>query len=141
MWGELSIGSSSLLIVAGVLCAAGLLYAIKNCNHKTRLVISALALLIAVLVYVLLALRTANPLFIGIELVGLVLFLFLIWLGYRYSFWFIPLGWLLHVLWDIGLYPAQTAPYVPHWYAWLCVGFDVVMALYLIVILARDEHP
>ena len=128
----------SLQIIAGVLLAFGLLFYIKRFNERTRLTIAALALLIAALVYVLLALVSRNELFITIEIVGLMLFLLLIWLGYQYSFWFITLGWLLHVLWDVSLHPAHTVPYVPQWYAWLCVGFDIVMALYVGVVLVKS---
>lgn len=124
-----------LQILAGVLLATGLLYLLKRFNHKTRLSITVAALLITALVYVVMALLSHNILFVSIEILGLVLFLFMIGLGYFYSFWFIAMGWLLHVLWDIGLHPDQTAPYVPQWYTWLCVGFDSAMAVYVGVVI------
>ncbi len=99
-----------------------------------------LALLVAALIYVGLALLSHNILFVTIEIIGLVLFLFMIGLGYFYSFWFIVMGWLMHVLWDIGLHPDQTAPYVPQWYPWLCVGFDIVMALYMGITIIRVQR-
>ncbi|WP_455365776.1 hypothetical protein [Kaarinaea lacus] len=137
---ELPIVKVMLQIFAGVLLAAVVLYSIKGYEQKIRLVITAVALVVAVLVYVLVAAWSGNPLFVAIEIVGLLLFLLLIGLGFRYSFWFIVMGWLLHVLWDLGWQPAQTAPYVPHWYAWMCVGFDVVMAVYMSVLLVRHQQ-
>ncbi|WP_455221390.1 hypothetical protein [Kaarinaea lacus] len=128
------------LIVSGALLATGLLYLLKRFNHKSRLSISMLALLVAALIYVGLALLSHNILFVTIEIIGLVLFLFMIGLGYFYSFWFIVMGWLMHVLWDIGLHPDQTAPYVPQWYPWLCVGFDIVMALYMGITIIRVQR-
>lgn len=137
MLSDLPVVTVSLQMVSGIFLAAGLLFYLKRFSERTRLTIGAFALLLATLVYVLFALLSQNQLYITIEIVGLLLFLLLIWLGYQYSFWFIVLGWLLHVLWDMGLYPAETVPYVPQWYAWFCVGFDIVMALYLGAILVR----
>jgi len=137
---ELSFFTVILQILAGVLLAAGVLYAIKGFSQKIRITLTTVALLAAVLVYVLLALFSSNPVFIAVEIIGLLLFLFLIGLGYRYTLWFVAMGWILHVLWDVGLYPAQTAPYVPQWYAWLCVGFDVAMAFYMGTLLVRYQH-
>lgn len=137
MLGEFLFVTIGLQVLAGILLATGLSIYIKRFKEKTRLTIAALALLIAALIYVLFALVSRNQLFITIEIVGLMLFLLLIWLAYQYSFWFIVLGWLLHVLWDMGLYPAETVPYVPQWYAWFCVGFDIVMALYVGVMLGK----
>ena len=140
MSGGLPVVTVSLQIFTGIALAVSLLYATKQLNQKSKLAISVLALLIAVAVYVLLALLTGNPVFIAIEMVGLMLFLFLIWLGSYYSLWFIALGWLLHVLWDLGLQPAQTAPYIPQWYALLCVGFDIVMAIYVGAIVFKVQQ-
>lgn len=117
-------------ISVGTVFAAGLVVATKRFNLKARLSMTVLVFLLAVLTYVSLALVSGNILFVAVELVGLVLFIFIIGLGYIYSFWFIALGWLLHVLWDIGLRPDETAPYIPQWYMWGCAGFDIVMALY-----------
>ncbi|MEJ2179675.1 MAG: hypothetical protein P8Y28_04370 [Gammaproteobacteria bacterium] len=135
MLGKLPVVAASLQIGAGLILAAGLLFYIKRFSEKTRFTISALVLLIAALIYVLFALVSGNQLFVTIEIIGFLLFLFLVWLGYQYSYWFIAMGWLLHVFWDFGLHPAQTAPYLPQWYAFLCAGFDIAMALYVSAIL------
>lgn len=140
MFDDLPIVTRSLQIVAGGMLATGLLFCIKRFNTRIKLRIAILALVIAAVVYVLFALLTRNQLFITIELVGLMFFLLLVWMGYQYSFWFIAMGWLLHVFWDLGLHPAQTAPYIPQWYTWLCVGFDIIIALYLVTILVRDTE-
>ena len=137
---ELSFVTVTLQILAGVLLAAGGLYAIKGYSQKIQLAVTTSVLLVAVLIYVLLALFSGNPVFVAIEIIGLLLFLLLIGLGYRYTLWFVVMGWILHVLWDVGQHPAQTAPYVPQWYAWLCVGFDVVMAFYMGALLVRYQH-
>lgn len=140
MVGEQSVIIISLQVIAGIFLAAGLLFYIKRFDEKTRLTFSALALFIAAVIYVLFALVSNNPLFIALEIVGLAFFMLMIWLGYKYSFWFVVLGWLLHVLWDLGLQPGETVPYVPQWYTWLCLGFDLVIALYLAVVLVKSDE-
>ena len=38
-------------------------------------------------------------------------------------------GWAAHVAWDVLLHLSGAgAEYTPHWYPWLCVSFDLVMA-------------
>ena len=76
MTAELSFVTATLQILAGVVLAAGALYAIKGYSQKIRLVLTSAALLVAVLVYVLLALFSGNPVFVAIEIIGLMLFLF-----------------------------------------------------------------
>ena len=124
----------------GVILSGGLLIYCHRLSAVTRYHLLAIALSIASLLYVVFALLTFNLMWIAVEVVGLVLFLLFIWMAYQYSFWFIALGWLLHIVWDIGVHPHETAPYVPQWYAWLCVGFDAVMALYLSVLLVRHSE-
>jgi hypothetical protein len=95
------------------------------------------ALFIAAAIYILFAIYEFHPLWLGIEVVGVLLFALFIWMAYLHSFWFLVMGWLLHVLWDVGFRPVEVAPYVPSWYAWACVGFDVVIAGYTAVLLLR----
>jgi len=136
------VSAAFIQIFMGAVFASGLVFAIKRFSHEARWLITVLMLALAVLTYVGLALMSRNILFVAIELIGLVFFIFIIGLGYFYSSWFIAMGWLLHVLWGIGLQPDQPAPYVPQWYMWCCAGFDVVMAIYagfLIVSLHRKS--
>ena len=122
----------------GAFLAAGLLFYIRRCDDRKKLHIASAALFLAALIYILFALYAFHPLWIIVEVTGLLLFLLFIWMGYRYSFWFLSMGWLLHIVWDVGFHPAEAAPYVPQWYAWLCAGFDVVVALSVAVILLRE---
>jgi len=39
-------------------------------------------------------------------------------------------GWALHPLWDAGLHDHSTQ-FVPHWYIGACIGFDLLVAVYL----------
>lgn len=122
---------TGLQLAGGMLLAVFFLFYLKRFNEKQKLAVSALALLAAASVYVVFALISRNQLLITIESIGFLLFLLLVGLAFKYSFWFVALGWIMHVIWDVGLLPAEPAPHVPSWYAWLCVGFDLVIAFYL----------
>ena len=127
-------------IVIGAIAASALLFRFRKMefHQKNRLLATGLGLF--ALVYVVLALTTLNVIWISVELAGLLLIAIFIVLAYRFSIWFLVMGWLAHIIWDMGVSPQETAPYVPFWYAWVCVGFDAVIALYLSVVLARHEH-
>lgn len=125
-------------ISAGVLLAAALVFYSRRYSERKQMHIAALALFAAAFIYVMFAVIALQPLWMAIEVTGLLLFVLFVWMAYRYSFWFLCLGWLLHVVWDMGVHPAQVAPYVPVWYAWLCMGFDVVIAVYVAMVLLRS---
>lgn len=90
----------------------------------------AAALIIAALIYVGFALAW-EPTAIWLELGGVFLYTAFALLGLRYSPWFLALGWLAHVGWDIGVHGDHTA-YVPSWYPLLCLVYDLVIAAYII---------
>lgn len=127
-------------ILLGIIAAIVLLFYLRNYKVQQKYKILAAGLFIASAIYVLFAITTLNEIWITVEIVGLLLFLLFIWMGFHYSMWFVVLGWALHIVWDVGVHPQETAPYVPWWYAWLCVGFDAVVAFYLAVMIARQEQ-
>ena len=127
-------------ILLGIIAAIVLLFYLRNYKVQKKHKILAAGLFIASAIYVLFAITTLNEIWITVETVGLLLFLLFIWMGFHYSMWFVVLGWALHIVWDVGVHPQETAPYVPLWYAWLCVGFDAVVAFYLAVMIARQEQ-
>lgn len=127
-------------ILLGIIAAIVLLFYLRNYKVQQKYKILAAGLFIASAIYVLFAITTLNEIWITVEIVGLLLFLLFIWMGFHYSMWFVVLGWALHIVWDVGVHPQETAPYVPLWYAWLCVGFDAVVAFYLAVMIARQEQ-
>jgi hypothetical protein len=63
------------------------------------------------------------------EGLGLLLYGAVAWGGLRGRPWLLALGWAAHVAWDVPLHLSGAgAEYTPHWYPWLCVSFDLVMA-------------
>jgi hypothetical protein len=92
----------------------------------------ALGLVVAALIYVGLALAAADSRWLAIEAAGLALFGGLAWLGLRGSLWWLTLGWLAHVGWDVGLHLDRAQTLVGAWYPLACVGFDLVVAGFLL---------
>jgi hypothetical protein len=93
----------------------------------------ALGLLVAALIYIGLAVvfRSGSEMLI-LEASGVVIFGGLAWLGLRSSLWWLAAGWLAHVAWDVGLHFDQRQAFVPAWYPLICVGFDLMVAGYLL---------
>jgi hypothetical protein len=46
--------------------------------------------------------------------------------------WWLVAGWVAHVGWDAGLHLDRPQLVIPLWYPLLCVGFDLVVAGYLL---------
>jgi hypothetical protein len=88
----------------------------------------AIGLVVAALIYVGLALAPADGQWLAIEAGGLALFVGLAWLGLRHSTWWLALGWVAHAGWDVGLHLDRAQPVVGAWYPLLCIGFDLVVA-------------
>jgi hypothetical protein len=86
----------------------------------------AIGLVIAALIYVLVALFGAGRSGLLYEVVGLLLFGAIAWLGVRVSHLWLALGWAAHVAWDVGLHVDRIQAIVPAWYPLLCVGFDLI---------------
>jgi hypothetical protein len=90
----------------------------------------AIGLVVTALIYVGLALFKGARAWIPIELAGVAVFGVFAWLGWKRSGWFLAAGWALHPLWDAGLHDYSTQ-FVPHWYIGACVGFDLLVAVYI----------
>lgn len=65
-----------------------------------------------------------------IAITAVVFMSLLCWLGYRSSLWFLALGWGLHGIWDLVVPLMENVDHMPHWYAGLCIGFDIVVGAY-----------
>jgi hypothetical protein len=90
----------------------------------------AVGLVVTALIYVGLAVFGNSSAWILIELAGVAIFAVFAWLGLRKTGWFLAAGWALHPLWDAGLHDYSTQ-FVPHWYIGGCIGFDLLVAIYI----------
>ena len=101
-------------------------------NNEVR--IWAIALVIAALIYVgFAAFNGASSDWVMIELGGVAGYGVIAWLGATRWPPLVGVGWLLHMLWDIVLHPGGHPGFVPSWYPPLCLGFDVLVGVALLI--------
>jgi hypothetical protein len=90
----------------------------------------AVGLVIAALIYVVFgAVGGAGAQWLALEILGVFLYSAAAWGGIGGRPWLLAAGWAAHVAWDVLLHLSGAgSEYTPHWYPWLCVSFDLVMA-------------
>jgi len=120
-------------IIFGAVLGALFVLVARRRKRQGEIRLLALGLVVAALIYIVLALAAgADPRWLTLEAAGLGVFGVLAWLGLRASLWWLALGWVAHVGWDIGLHLDQAQTFLPTWYPLLCVGFDLVVAGFLL---------
>lgn len=122
------------LVVGTVLGAALAVYARRQ-SAPSEIRIYAGGLVVAALIYVGFALvGGAGAGWTALESAGLLPFLGFAWLGLRRTPLWLVVGWVAHVGWDVGLHLRTGAPaFVPRWYPVACVGFDLVIAVAILL--------
>lgn len=93
----------------------------------------ARGLLVAAGLYLVFACFAAQPgLWLLIEVLGVLAFGGMGWLGQRSSSWWLVAGWGLHPLWDMLLHArGPGAAFTPPGYAVACIAFDLLLAVYI----------
>ena len=92
----------------------------------------AFGLVVAAFIYIGFALWGKASDWYATELIGIAIYGTFAWLGYKYAYWFLGIGWFLHIFWDISLHMQEQAHFVPEWYPPACLSFDLVLAAYII---------
>lgn len=124
-------GATLLWLSAGVLLGVGLLRLARQRGPDRERWVLGIGLLAAAALYVAFAGLTADGTALLIAAAGVVFFAALAHVGVWMAPSVLALGWALHGLWDVMLHvgtPAHPAT-APGWYAALCLGFDVVVAV------------
>lgn len=116
-------------IIIGAALALGLLFLPINKQHL-QIKIWSFALILAAIIYVGFALLASNREWLPTELVGVLIYSIPAFLALKYNGWWLVLGWIAHVLWDIGLHTGGHPGFVPSWYPGVCIGFDLAVAGY-----------
>ena len=117
-------------IVIGALLAGGfVLLARLSRSYAREKRLYAVGLVVTALIYVGFGVSTGSIRWILIELAGVAVFAVFAVFGLKKSGWFLAAGWALHPLWDTGL--RDSTQFVPHWYITACIGFDLLVALYI----------
>jgi len=126
---EVNVGSAYQFVLAIVLgVALALPYVRYAYRHRQAQRVFGGGLVAAAFVYVVFAVVAGELQASFFELAGTVLFGALALLGIRFSAYFLALGWVSHVAWDLLLHPARIPTYTPRWYPAACVGFDLLVA-------------
>jgi hypothetical protein len=122
---------SSIEIIIGILLAIGFVfYAKRSKNYRAEKISYAIGLGVAAVIYVVFGFFSSSNGWILTEFVGLLIYLPFAVLGVRFSGWFLCLGWLLHVAWDLALHN-RSLDFVPSFYPAVCLGFDILVAVYI----------
>ncbi|MCA9661952.1 MAG: hypothetical protein KC486_26675 [Myxococcales bacterium] len=98
--------------------------------RRLEVVAWAIYLVVAALIYVGFALREAGDGWMSVEVLGVLGYAGLAWLGLRRPR-ILALGWLLHAGWDMVIHAGVADDFVPLWYRWACLSFDVAAAAYV----------
>lgn len=109
--------------------AAGALFVIlvRRLDPAAARRVIAIGLVAAALVYIGFALPVGDRRWLMIEAAGLSAFGAVAWLGSVAAGW-LALGWMAHVVWDVALHLDRAQPLVGAWYPLGCVGFDLIVA-------------
>src|SRR5688572_12597655 len=104
-----------------------------------------LVLLIAAFAYVRFAvIGQAGPVWVSIEVLGLVVYGAIGWRGLDGSLWWLIAAWALHPVWDMALHYFGSGRSFVDPLAWPipCLSFDLIVAGYLAYLQARKvAHP
>lgn len=124
-----------LYALLGAALAAAFVLVLARLGPRLERLAWALLLVVAALIYVGFALRRpGGSEWLLLELGGVVLFSLFAVAGVARSPLFLSAGWVLHVAWDVGLHglSGESAAFVPGWYPALCIGYDLVVGLYIL---------
>ena len=99
----------------------------------------AVGLVVAALLYVIFAVTGgASARWLAFEGTGVLIYGAATWAGLRGRPSLLALGWATHVAWDVPLHVSGAAvEYTPRWYPWLCVSFDLVIAVAVVASFRR----
>lgn len=122
-----------LSILAGVVLALGTIFLTRHLRPTTALRVFAVGLVVTAFVYVVLAVAGgAGARWIAVELLGVVLYGALAWFGVLRHPSALALGWAAHPAWDLAFHLGSGgAAFTPAWYPWLCLGFDLPIAIHV----------
>lgn len=132
--------SLTLEILAGAIFAILLMAGVRKSRFAPPAQILGFSLVIAALIYVGFAgfgivAGKSDYSWVTFEMGGLVFYSVFAYLGMRASPWYLAAGWALHVMWDISFH--TDALYVPSFYPGICIGFDVVVAVFAVYLSAK----
>lgn len=118
-------------LAIGITFAGLTILVIQTLSPVIHHTIYAVALIIAALIYVVFSFLSQNTAWILTELIGVIIFSIIAFIGVKFSPWFLTMGWLIHPAWDLLINNHKLTTFVPHWYPTVCIGYDIAIALYI----------
>jgi hypothetical protein len=122
-------------LLVGAAIAIGFVIAVRALFANRANFIYGIGLIVTALLYVVFAAAGgASGGSLALEFLGVLLYGALAFAGLRGNAIALALGWAAHPLWDVLLHRSGTgASYTPSWYPLACVGFDLVVAIAILV--------
>jgi hypothetical protein len=118
-------------IIIGIIAAIISVWIIRQVSPKREHDFWRFGLIVAALIYVGFSVFGQAWEYLPMELGGVLIYSAFAFLSKKHTQYWLALGWLLHVSWDIFLPIHQHAEFVPSWYPGVCLGFDIVIAVYI----------
>jgi hypothetical protein len=102
----------------------------RKYSQRTERLVYVVGLVITALIYVgFAAVGGASGQWLRFECLGVFLYGAAALGGLRSRLWLLAVGWAAHVAWDLLFHLSGAgSEYMPSWYPWFCVSFDLVMA-------------
>lgn len=124
-------------IVLGIIIATISVFVAAKIYPKKDHAFWRSGLVIAALIYVIFALVGDGLDYLPLEIGGLLLYGSFAYLSKKYALYWLAIGWALHVAWDVFLHSGAETAFVPSWYPGICLGFDIVLAIYIFWLYAQ----
>jgi hypothetical protein len=107
---------------------------------RRSLWLAAALLVVAGLLYVKFAVSAGRMDALPLEIAGTSLTLIVATAGMvRRSPPILAIGWMLHPVWDVTFHTRGLGSYAPDGYVIACIGFDVVLAAFIMLVAARSK--
>ena len=121
-------------LIAGILLWAGSFVKMLKSFDTWRI-----GLVIAALVYLIMLCFQFSREWLFIELIGLVVYTSLALASKHIHPIWLSAGWMLHIGWDVFVHGGGHPGYVPVWYPGVCIGFDIIIAIYALNLVRRKK--
>jgi len=118
-------------IIIGMACAIICVYFAQRTFPNKDHAFWRVGLVIAAIIYVAFALIGRNNAYLPIEIGGVFFYGLFAFLSKKHSLYWLAIGWLFHIGWDMFLHAGPNTPFVPLGYPEACIGFDIMIAAYI----------
>ncbi|MFK8054578.1 MAG: DUF6010 family protein [Saprospiraceae bacterium] len=130
-----------ILLLAGLVSGAALIAIARSIDYSEGDLL-ATGLLVAAAIYVGFAVLWGEDGWVRFEAVGVAIFSLIAFLARRFGILWIGAGWLLHIGWDYLFHMVGAGSHlVPEWYPPICIGFDLIVGLYIFWVVLRKRKP